>query len=209
MQRHIIGIVGLIGSGKGTVGDYLVTNHGFKSASFAKTLKDAVSVIFGWPRNLLEGDTAESRLWREQVDAYWTHKMGRPITPRWVLQYIGTDVMRHNFHNNIWIDSLEKQIAEQTSSIVITDVRFGNEIDLIHRLNGTIVWVRKDPIPEWFDLAKMASAGDPEAIKIITERYQVHESEWAWTNCTYNAIIENNGSLAELYDNTEKWITQK
>lgn len=61
----IVGICGLIGSGKGTVADMLVGEFGFTKISFADSLKDAVAAVFGWPRNLLEGDTDESRSWRE------------------------------------------------------------------------------------------------------------------------------------------------
>jgi ferredoxin len=61
----IIGICGLIGSGKGTVADVLV-DQGFTKVSFADKLKDGVSTIFGWNRAMLEGDTDESRQWREQ-----------------------------------------------------------------------------------------------------------------------------------------------
>ena len=52
----IIGICGLIGSGKGTVADVLV-DQGFTKVSFADKLKDGVSTIFGWDRAMLEGDT--------------------------------------------------------------------------------------------------------------------------------------------------------
>ena len=46
----IIGICGLIGSGKGTVADILVDEH-FKKISFADKLKDGVSTVFGWDRD--------------------------------------------------------------------------------------------------------------------------------------------------------------
>ena len=58
----LIGLVGLIGSGKDTVANRLVTNHGFIRDSFAKSLKDAVHNIFGWDRKMLEGDTTVSVL---------------------------------------------------------------------------------------------------------------------------------------------------
>ena len=81
----LIGVVGLIGSGKGTVSDRLVEQHGYQKDSFAKSLKDAVAAMFNWDRNLLEGDTDASRQWREQPDAFWSEKFGKPTTPRWVL----------------------------------------------------------------------------------------------------------------------------
>ena len=50
----IIGICGLIGSGKGTVADVLV-DQGFTKVSFADKLKDGVSTIFGWDRAMPVG----------------------------------------------------------------------------------------------------------------------------------------------------------
>ena len=44
----LIGVVGLIGSGKGTVSDRLVEQHGYQKDSFAKSLKDAVAAMFNW-----------------------------------------------------------------------------------------------------------------------------------------------------------------
>ena len=94
----IIGVCGFIGSGKDTVADYLQNFHEFRRDSFASTLKDAVAAVFGWDRELLEGRTKEARAWREQPDTWWTNRLGpvigHEITPRWVLQYWGTEVCR-------------------------------------------------------------------------------------------------------------------
>ncbi len=129
----IIGFVGFIGSGKDTAADYLVNFHGFRRDSFANTLKDAVSAVFGWDRVLLEGRTTEAREWREQVDPWWADRLGMPnLTPRWILQHWGTEVCRQGFHDDIWIASLENKMRKTTDNIVISDVRFPNEIKAIH-----------------------------------------------------------------------------
>ena len=60
----IIGICGLIGSGKDTVAQTLIDNHNFVKTSFADRLKDAVAVMFNWNRELLDGKTDESRVCR-------------------------------------------------------------------------------------------------------------------------------------------------
>ena len=98
----IIGICGFIGSGKDTIADYLVNLHHFRRESFASTLKDAVSQVFGWDRTMLEGRTKQAREWREQVDPWWAERLKMPtLTPRWILQYWGTEVCRAGFHDDI------------------------------------------------------------------------------------------------------------
>ena len=107
----IFGIVGFIGSGKGTVGDILVNEYAFSKHAFADSLKDAVSVIFGWDRSALEGDTEASRTFREQIDPWWSERLGFEVTPRLILQRMGTEACRHGIADNIWIAALEKRIA--------------------------------------------------------------------------------------------------
>jgi adenylylsulfate kinase-like enzyme len=46
----VIGLVGLIGSGKDTIADYLCNFEEFRRESFASTLKDACAAVFGWDR---------------------------------------------------------------------------------------------------------------------------------------------------------------
>ena len=87
MTNMIIGICGLIGSGKGTVADVLV-DQGFKKVSFADRLKDGVSTIFGWDRAMLEGDTDESRQWREQRDDFWSAETKWKSLLVWCFSYL-------------------------------------------------------------------------------------------------------------------------
>ena len=201
MNNKIIGVVGFIGSGKNTVGDYLVDNHTFVKMSFAHTLKNAISEIFGWPRNLLEGDTTESRNWRESVDKFWSNKLKKDITPRWVLQYFGTEVMRNTFNDNIWIWSLERQLSQHNQNCVITDVRFQNEISMIYNLGGTIIWVRRDPEPEWISTALNNKD------QMDTLYPSIHKSEYSWINEGQFITIYNNNDLKTLYENIEKCLS--
>jgi len=80
----LVGVVGLIGSGKDTVAERLAQEHNFKKDSFAKSLKDAVSSMFNWDREMLEGKTEESRAWREKPDTFWSKKFNKDVTPRWL-----------------------------------------------------------------------------------------------------------------------------
>ena len=70
----IVGLLGFIGSGKGTAGDIL-KDMGFTPVSFAKGVKDVAAEMFGWPRHMLEGDTQASREWRERDDPFWSKQM--------------------------------------------------------------------------------------------------------------------------------------
>lgn len=201
----IIGICGLIGSGKDTVADYLVNFHEFRRESFAGTLKDAVAAVFGWDRTLLEGRTKQAREWREQVDVWWAEKMGIPhLTPRYILQQWGTEVCRKGFHDNIWIASLENRLRNATDSIVISDCRFPNEIKSIKAAGGIIVRTRRYEDPEWFKSAVIVNAGPTRNLswasnKAILSNYNVHISETAWAGTEFDVELDNNGSIDELY----------
>ena len=194
----IIGICGFISSGKDTAANYLVGWHGFRRDSFAGALKDAVAHVFGWDRELLEGSTAESRAWRETVDPWWSQRLGiSQLTPRWVLQQWGTEVCRKAFHDDIWIAALENRLRTRTGHTVISDVRFPNEIQAIRAQGGCIVWVQRGSLPEWYDIALETVTGKFD--HMIRAYPEVHASEWAWTGTKFDAVIDNNGSVEELY----------
>ena len=200
----IIGICGFIGSGKDTVADYLVNFHGFRRESFASSLKDAVSSVFGWDRTLLEGRTKESREWREQKDEWWSSRLQRDITPRYVLQQWGTEVLRTGFHDDIWIASVENKIRQTKDNVVITDCRFVNEITAIRNAGGKVIRVKRGEEPLWYNHALRANLSnkfdeDREYFQQKLAQFNIHESERAWVGTKFDATIENSTSIDELY----------
>jgi hypothetical protein len=187
-------LVGFIGSGKGTVGDIL-EQKGFIKDSFAKPLKDACSVMFGWPRQMLEGDTEVSRKWREEPDQYWSEKFGRPFTPREALQKMGTEACRNVFHEDIWVISLLNRARGK--DVVVTDVRFKNEIKYIQDNGGFVVRIKRGPEPEWYSLAEDANQGFSSAIMGMRDK-GIHQSEWDWIGSDFDAVITNDSTLDQL-----------
>ena len=203
---NLIGIVGFIGSGKDTVAKKFV-EAGCIHDSFANPLKDLCAHTFGWDRPMLEGDTIESREFRETPDLFWSKKTGIPnFTPRLALQLMGTDVMRNHFHQDIWIDSLEYRLRRRSENkcVVISDARFRNELDLIANLGGKIIWVQRDGLPEWYETAKTAH-NNAISRKIMETKFKdVHESEWNWAGYPVDYVIKNDGSLEDLYQDVQK-----
>jgi hypothetical protein len=205
---NTIGLLGNIGSGKNTVAQYLATK-GCIPTSFAGPLKDLCANVFGWDRDLLEGETDESRQFRETVDMFWSKKLNiSNFTPRLALQLIGTDVMRNHFNENIWISSLEyrvKKLHHQNECVVISDCRFQNEVKIIQAMNGTIILVEREEKPEWYDIALKANQGDAVARHIMNRDFkQIHASEWDWIGCHIDFTVKNNSTKEELFEQIDQ-----
>jgi len=184
----LIGVVGLIGSGKDTVSKRLEEKHGFRRDSFAKSLKDAVSAMFNWDREMLEGNGDDSRQWREQPDQFWSKKFGKTVTPRWVLQHFGTEVMRQHMHDAIWIDSCLSRYDGRPT--VISDTRFQNELKTIKENKGQIILVKRGELPT---REQMQDKG-------------AHKSEWDWMGWNFDHVIDNDGTKEDLYSKVDDLV---
>ena len=217
---------GLAGSGKDTVANYLVKKYGFVKVSFGAVLKDVLSVAFGWPRELLEGDTEDSRKFRDTVDEWWSARLKIPkLTPRLMMQLWGTDVVRQHFHNEMWIAACERRVKtliDQGKNVVVSDYRFPEERcvrSLVCRnehpsRNFMVVRVERD-VPKWAQdlkvkLAELQTRDVETAQKIMTELgyTDVHESEWKTLCCEVDQVVENNGTIEELHESCEKAWTE-
>jgi hypothetical protein len=192
----IIGLCGAQGSGKDTVANILISEYGFVKLTFASTLKDVVAILFSWPRDLLEGLTEESRLWRETVDDFWSEKLSiSGFTPRKALQMIGTDLFRLHFNNDIWISIVENKISEMLKNnpninIVISDCRFANEFSLIKKFSDShIITILRE---KNYSINKLA-----------------HSSETEWVNYNFDAILQNDNSIDELKSNLKSLLSSR
>lgn len=172
----LIGLCGFMGSGKSTVASHLCTEFNFVERSFASALKNVVSSIFSMDREMLEGK--KGRELRESPDLWWSEKLGYSVSPRSLLQIIGTDVFRA-WNPDIWVLALERSLGEEPT--VIADVRWKNEAEMIRRRGGIIIRVKRGDDP-----------------------LNIHhsESEIPEIECDYQ--IENNGTLKELGEQAQK-----
>jgi hypothetical protein len=229
-RLQLVGIAGALGAGKDTAGYHLVECKGFARMSFASALKDAVAAIFGWDRDMLEGDTEMSRRWREVADPYWTERLAgkgifrndRAVTPRLVLQRVGTELFRNQMHEDIWTLAVEQRLNNAIDRIiagepgdddggilrvVITDVRFPNELEMIRRMGGMLVYIRRNRPGKMATQQQPASFADYPR-KIIAALFgslfsspAVHASESALDGHMhlFDAVIDNDGSIPDLY----------
>ena len=178
----LIGLMGIKKSGKDTCADYLVTKYGFIKKSFADALKRACAEFFLFTDEQLYGTQEQ----KETPDPRWFG-----YTPRLAMQYVGTDLLRDNLDKimpglgkrvfthrfDLWYkDEMKKN---PNLSIVIADVRFQNEVDFIQSLGGYVIKINRP--------------------NVLTN--DVHPSEMELQSITsYNDVIENTGTLDELYD---------
>lgn len=207
-MRKVIGLLGLAGSGKGTVADILVDQYGYTKLSFADSVKDVAAVLFGWDRSLLEGDTKQSREWRETKDLFWSRKLGYDFTPRMALQKIGTEAGREVFHPELWIFTLEKKL-EWSNRIVIADTRFPNEIAFLKSRNAKIVTVNRGKYPEWYSWAMKQNRGELCYDHMQQYYPDVHISEWAWIGTDSDYTISNDFDMKYLEEDVKKMLQWK
>jgi hypothetical protein len=173
----IIGLGYKARSGKDTIADYLVRVHNFKRIAFADSLKEACRQIFSFTDAQLYGDQ------KEVVDPYWE------VTPRYVLQRVGTECMREGYDKDIWIKSVDNKIKGSGDNWVITDMRFPNEAEAVKRWGGYLIKV---------DRPTSGATGGIVA----------HASEFAMDSFEHwDYVIQNNVNIhAALYSKVEDML---
>jgi hypothetical protein len=172
----IIGLMSYVpGVGKDTLAAYLIKDYDFVRISYAESLYREVAEAYGVTVEFLENrETKEVPLdtlclanCREagfvaQMLALYPEDgvdaLSMPRSPRWTLQNWGTEYRRKLFGDTYWLDRVDAKIsAAAGGDIVITDVRFPNEIAHVKSLGGSLVRVR------WVELEEQVK--DSPALK--------------------------------------------
>lgn len=177
----LIGIAGLKRCGKDTVADYLVKNYNFTKRPMAYPLKKICKTLFKLNDQQLHGNL------KEIEDERWYG-----ATPRELMQYVGTDLLRNQLDNimpgigkdiflnnfKVWYDK------NKCENIVIPDIRFENEYEMVKSLGGIILSINRKPFSNIKDF---------------------HESEQLEIKPDY-IIFNKENDLFHLYDSIDKFI---
>jgi len=170
----LIGLSGKSGSGKSTAADYLTREYGYHQFAFAGALKQVVQTAFHFTAAQLEGDE------KEKADP----RFGK--SPRWCLQYLGTEVFR-TIWPEIWIWNLRRDLLDFLSingqrPCVVTDVRFRDEAEALKKIGAILVRLDHPDL-----------AGCPGGILAHASENQLdYWEEW-------DHYIENTGTKEQLF----------
>jgi dephospho-CoA kinase len=174
----IIGFAGKKRSGKDTIANYLVEKHDFKRFAFGDAVKEVSRHLFGLSDEQLYGNN------KEVIDK----DLG--VSPREIFQKLGTEFGREYIHElfpdlrvsrgTLWTYHFEKFVKDnKEKNIVISDVRFKNEINVIRKYGGKIYFID----------STYAKKGDLHiSEEINSDKYE------------YDGIITNYGTLEDFYN---------
>lgn len=145
----IIGLCGQKGSGKDTVGAYLIKTHGFERKAFADPLKQSIAKLFNI--SFAEVDKLKNDLTigvgigtQDSQNNLVPHSVGKHMTFREFIQRYGTESHRDVFGLSFWVDqTLPISGYYAGKKIVVTDVRFENEVSRIHTLQGVVIKIER------------------------------------------------------------------
>lgn len=175
----IIGVSGYARAGKDTVADYLVEKHGFTKLSFADPIREGLYRLN--PKIMLMESVYVPLAYA--VDQ-WGWDLLKDISPdaRPLMQRFGTEVAREMFGDNFWVD-LAMRKAQEHEKVVIADVRYANEATAI-KSHGLLWRVDREGV---------GPAND-------------HPSELAVETFVADAVLTNNGTMDDLYEQVAEAI---
>lgn|GEM_PF-98824 len=167
----LIGLSGKKGSGKDTAADALVHDFGYERHAFASRLKAAVTRL----DPIIDVDDEGIYRYASAVVDHGEERVKAWPEARRLLQRMGTEVGRDLFGDSFWVDQTMRDVDASGTPVVITDVRFPNEVQAIRERGGIVVRIERDGLPE-----------------------DAHPSEHALDDYTFDVVIQNEGTVDEF-----------
>lgn len=130
---QLIGLSGAARAGKDSLAGFIISASAhwgkgqFIKYGFADPIKEVGRTLFGWDERHANGSL------KEVIDPFWG------FSPRTFYQLLGTQFAREMLRDDFWIRMAEK-LTQTQENIIISDVRFPNEVDFILKNGGT--WIR-------------------------------------------------------------------
>lgn len=177
-DRHIIGLTGFAQAGKDTFAESLVHNHGYVRVALADAVRNALYALNPTVRSSFDGRILVEL--QTLVDIVgWSRAKTEHENVRELLQRFGTEAGRDIHGEDCWINIAKAKIeALAPQNVVVTDVRFPNEAEFIHSLQGEII----------------------EIVRPDFERLNDHDSEQSLPAEVINWRVSNNGTIEDLWD---------
>lgn len=172
------------GSGKTTVANYL-HGHGYRILPFAQSLK-RMAQIFLTELGLSESEI-EQFMHRDKELLIPHHNLN--VSVRHICQTLGTEWGRSCIHPTVWLMCWKRkaqELLDQGMSIVVDDMRFPNEAQIIRQLGGEL-WRVERP---------------------ASQRTTFHASEGSLDGYTFDRRIVNDSSLLDLYNQVKQRVEQ-
>lgn len=194
LSQPLIGLGGRLRSGKDEVADRLVAEHGYVKIGFSDALHEALLTIdplVGFEEMVMVRKTAEGVQFRRDTPSRYSEVIERfgyveakkiPEVRR-LLQQLGTEVGRKMFGEHVWANIIAKKIDDHRGAghpVVITGLRYPNEITVIEELGGMTVWV------------------DRPGIEAPTSDTAAHASENSVSEGDFAATLKNDSTLDAL-----------
>ena len=177
---RVVALCGRRGAGKDALADAMSSRMAFVNLKFARPMKDALALLFGFGSEDLDGQ------FKDVVHQTWG------VSPRTMMQWFGTDVMQHGLKSispkvgrGFWAEKLiheaHRVLEDPRNLIVISDMRFEHELCALEREFGdALVTVRVE-------------RADPERIS-----QDEHESESTSAHLDVDIVVRNDGTLSDL-----------
>lgn len=137
-------LMGAEGVGKSTLASRLVSEYGYHEISFAAALKRTTVALWNSIVKMMKPVICAAQLTLEDTldpvkketplaSSQRLQIGGRTVSPRVLLQWLGTDIMRTHVADDVWVQAaitdIRTQIEKGVTKFVISDYRFQNEGD--------------------------------------------------------------------------------